>query len=410
MQILSLTVRNIKLLADQTFSFADGKKQPRRWTMLLGENGLCKTTLLQCIALLTSGDRLARALVGDAREYVHVTGGEQPASMEATLRVDGKVRVVRLEIRPKSHDFVGAGPFDGALLTARAERRPGLFVVGYGVGRYLPRRGEVAVPQDPFKDRVEGVFDAHHKMLGTEFFEALKERKLHLAYAKALRDVLVARSKDGSRLLPMLESVDLSGQNGVDALTKLLESRRFTVSPSGGSSLKLPAHLLSQGYQSMIAWVADLLGHAFLETGKVSASSLEGIVLLDEIDLHLHPTWQRELVPLLRQVFPKLQFIATTHSPLVVAGCDAHEILELRHGPAGIVHTVSKDEPGLRTGSELLSRFFRVDRAARPELVAEHRELLRLRAVPKPTPRQRSRITELLGKLEPYAVREPEAS
>jgi hypothetical protein len=94
----------------------------------------------------------------------------------------------------------------------------------------------------------------------------------------------------------------------------------------------------------------------------------------------------------------------------VVGGCEAHEILELHHGEGGIVHTVSDDEPGLRTGSELLSRFFRVDRAARPDLVADHRELLRLRALSKPKPNERARLAELLAKLEPYAVRESEAS
>ncbi|MCZ8195856.1 MAG: AAA family ATPase [Oligoflexus sp.] len=81
-----------------------------------------------------------------------------------------------------------------------------------------------------------------------------------------------------------------------------------------------PFTALSDGYKAFIGWVGDLIGH-LTDVGK-NARRLEdiaGIVLVDEIDLHLHPAWQREVVPSLSRVFPRLQFVFTSHSPLVAS-------------------------------------------------------------------------------------------
>ncbi|HET7500861.1 MAG TPA: AAA family ATPase, partial [Kofleriaceae bacterium] len=61
---------------------------------------------------------------------------------------------------------------------------------------------------------------------------------------------------------------------------------------------------------------------------------MEGIVLVDELDLHLHPTWQTEIVAGLKATFPRMQFIVTTHSPLVLAGCRADEVWRLKQDEA----------------------------------------------------------------------------
>ncbi|HYO64971.1 MAG TPA: hypothetical protein VEU33_02710 [Archangium sp.] len=80
----------------------------------------------------------------------------------------------------------------------------GWFVAGYGVGRFLPRPGEVSLPPDPRFDRLEGLFEKHHKMLGTDFFGALQrdDSTQALAYSKALQAVLLSE-KDGQKLFPM---------------------------------------------------------------------------------------------------------------------------------------------------------------------------------------------------------------
>ena len=117
---------------------------------------------------------------------------------------------------------------------------------------------------------------------------------------------------------------------------------------------------MSQGYQATIAWIADLVGHVFWEAGgPVDLDQMEGLVLIDEIDLHLHPRWQVELVPVLKRLFPLIQFVVTTHSPMILPGLEQDEIVMLRRDEEGnVVADEAPQSPMLMTGSEIYSTFF----------------------------------------------------
>jgi tetratricopeptide (TPR) repeat protein len=80
----------------------------------------------------------------------------------------------------------------------------------------------------------------------------------------------------------------------------------------------LPLSALSDGYRAYLGWVIDLLGVlvAVCPQDKL-LTELGGVVMVDEIDSHVHPTWQREIIGRIASTFPKLQFIFTTHSPIV---------------------------------------------------------------------------------------------
>ncbi|MGY3572932.1 AAA family ATPase [Bradyrhizobium sp. USDA 4504] len=79
-----------------------------------------------------------------------------------------------------------------------------------------------------------------------------------------------------------------------------------------------PFAALSDGYKAFLGWVGDLIGHLCdVAPPHLSIEAIPGIVLIDEIDLHLHPAWQRSIVSMLSAAFPRLQFIMTSHSPLV---------------------------------------------------------------------------------------------
>lgn len=87
--------------------------------------------------------------------------------------------------------------------------------------------------------------------------------------------------------------------------------------------------MLSAGYRNMIAMVADIARRAATlnpQLGADAAHEAAGIVLIDEIELHLHPKWQRGVIPSLRRAFPKMQFIATTHSPQVLASVERGQV------------------------------------------------------------------------------------
>jgi hypothetical protein len=108
--------------------------------------------------------------------------------------------------------------------------------------------------------------------------------------------------------------------------------------------VELPFPALSDGYRSYVGLLGDVLCHLNECCPKgVALTDLTGVVMVGDIDLHLHPQWQRVVVPKLARAFPKLQFILTTHSPLVagtvhaanvrVIGKNAvHEFAERLHG------------------------------------------------------------------------------
>ena len=94
-----------------------------------------------------------------------------------------------------------------------------------------------------------------------------------------------------------------------------------------------PLSAFGDGYQSVVTWVLDLLSWCFLQ-GSDDLTNVCGIVLIDEIEQHLHPRWQRNIVQLLTDCFPDVQFVITTHSPLVASGCEyipVHRLNEREH-------------------------------------------------------------------------------
>jgi len=94
----------------------------------------------------------------------------------------------------------------------------------------------------------------------------------------------------------------------------------------------LPLEMLSDGFRTMLVMVADIAYRAAVlnpQLGKEAAQKTPGIVLIDEIDLHLHPLWQRRVVEDLKRTFPQIQFIATTHSPFIIQSLRPDELINL---------------------------------------------------------------------------------
>jgi hypothetical protein len=114
------------------------------------------------------------------------------------------------------------------------------------------------------------------------------------------------------------------------------DSFTLYVLTEGNEKNPLPIQNASQGTLSVIAIFG--LVHDFLEALKQDGEEITnrtGIIIIDEVDAHLHPTWQQKIVAMLRKHFPRVQFIITAHSPIVVAGCLEDEVSVLRKDPTG---------------------------------------------------------------------------
>ena len=124
----------------------------------------------------------------------------------------------------------------------------------------------------------------------------------------------------------------------------------------------LPLDVLSQGTQSIIQFLAHvLLRYAEYYDFPSDLRDKPGIAIIDEIDAHLHPTWQRRIIPTLTNHFPNLQIFCSTHSPLMLAGLRAEQVKLLRRDEYGkvVVATNESDISGW-TGDEILRHFMEV--------------------------------------------------
>ena len=160
----------------------------------------------------------------------------------------------------------------------------------------------------------------------------------------------------------------------------------------------VPIQGLSLGYRALLTWMVDLAARLF-ERYPDSKNPLAepAVVLVDEIDLHLHPRWQRTLIQFLSDTFPNTQFIATAHSPLVVqAAANANIVLLHREGDHVVIENDVEKIKGWRIDQVLTSDLFGLESARPPQMEAALRERDRLLA--------KSRLTkadkESLAKLE----------
>lgn len=446
MHLRHLLIQNCKLMRRLEVPFVRADGSPRLWTVFVGENGTCKTTILRAIAMAAAGGPFSNSLVGDSSAFMDRRRESGPAVVEASFGFSTRFHeqrsypdikqktavppevVTRIDVGGTSvRARASYGPWErrsaavnapkaaveavaaewaakaaAAAASAAAAQDPSeaarwateavrsaagaeaaskvaistpiddardadlahWFVAGYGTGRVLSVPMSLTEGPVPKKDRLRSLFDARHLPLGTGFSDTLAAsfgEDRARAYARCLRSALVTRLR-----APGLENIELRGKGGANNQVNLIESHRF-VMKVGSEELRLPAIWLSQGYQAVISLVADIIGNVWLEAGEpVELDDMEGIVLVDELDLHLHPTWQTEIVAGLKRTFPNMQFIVTTHSPLVLAGCRAEEVWMLKQAEAtgDVTAEHGHSSPMVMTGSELNREFFGVDRAS----------------------------------------------
>ena len=94
-----------------------------------------------------------------------------------------------------------------------------------------------------------------------------------------------------------------------------------------GEKIELSLNQLSSGYRNMLALVMDFARRLAQANPQMeNPLEAEAVLMIDELDLHLHPTWQQKIIPDLRKVFPNTQIIATTHSPEIVTTVERHQV------------------------------------------------------------------------------------
>lgn len=147
------------------------------------------------------------------------------------------------------------------------------------------------------------------------------------------------REFEYSKRMPVLEAVNYSIKkalimltDGEDYKVKDIRFNEGEIAVLFDNENIVPMSYLSDGYKDVIGIVSDIAYRMAILNPKLGDSIVlktPGIVLIDEIEVHLHPKWQQRILGLLKEIFPKVQFIITTHSPMVVSTTEENEAIEL---------------------------------------------------------------------------------
>ena len=149
----------------------------------------------------------------------------------------------------------------------------------------------------------------------------------------------------------------------------------------------LPFWALPDGYRVVGGLVADIARRCCLANPSLGRDVLRvtpGVVIIDEVDLHLHPVWQRTILASLCNAFPEVHFVVTTHSSLVVSSVSDEEVVMLGQDPLGTIRRLRRDEAGklsvdgthqidprILQSSEVLEQYFLLEDGSQPQAYGE---------------------------------------
>ena len=304
-------------------------------TVLFAENGGGKTALLTALAMgLAVFQREApkTARFSPARDIrlrtVDKRGRREPVGRcELTWTGDvGETEAVAWSttVQPGTRRATDRHrPILEALERARVPGEPWPLFVWYGVdrlGRQRDRRRRV--------ERTGDRWEAYESSLDPELDEA---PLLQWLQDEMLGDVSRRDREEPERFFhkAVLEAATRATPGVEDAWYDATAQSPVVRFEDGHAA---PWSQLSDGYHVFIALVADIARRAVMLNqfdGVDAPARVEGVVLIDELDLHLHPRWQRVALPRLREAFPRLQLVVTTHSPQVLSSAENRQVRRL---------------------------------------------------------------------------------
>lgn len=354
MYLRKVHIENIRSITELDWEIPEGSEAG--WHVVIGDNGSGKTTFLRAISLVLIGEREAAALRQDWSDWLRKDASQgrielglefepqlEPKPLAGwiaiakaaekekesfqiefsredggSVHLSGKQSFLQFQFQSPVHIPTESYTIKGVKADINAALTAGGFSAAYGPFRRFSGG-------DPESDKIytsNPYLAAHLSIFGENI--ALTEC---LRWLKDL-DYRKAKEQPEGALLDRI--IDFVNQEGF-----LPHQARLTeISPDGviftdGEDRQVPVEELSDGYRSVLSLTFELIRQLvyFYGQDKIfdtnnSKIIVSGVVLIDEVDAHLHPTWQRRIGLWFREHFPNIQFIVTTHSPLV---CQAAE-------------------------------------------------------------------------------------
>lgn len=325
MKINTLKLQEFRCFEEYKLDFSD------RFTLLIGDNASGKTAVLDALALAVSGflkgfPRIIkttdlRLVCPDDIRYVTKKMGQTVIKETGNFFLMISAQGI-ISKEPFDWDILDAPGYDSdkeiAAITSKIAEKiiqndtllP--LLAYYGTGRLWKKIDNEEIEFLSPDSRLLGYRDCLNPASNLEqLFSWFKTQEWGALQKKERRHVLEAVREAIVSMIPGAQKVWWD----VDWNEILIETA------IQGKSQTIPFHLLSDGYRNMIGMVADIAYRMATLNPQLEADVIkqtEGIVLIDEIDLHLHPKWQKQIVERLLDTFPKVQFVASSHSPFII--------------------------------------------------------------------------------------------
>ena len=306
-------IRGLEQL-DLDFSSRDGL---RRKSVIIGRNGTGKSTLLRSLRSRSALSLTPFHCSLSAGSFVREGADVGYIRVQAIDLVDGqRISVWKSVIKGQGTRFSLDRHID------KGEPRQDFFVCGYGAGRSLT--GVTSEEEYRQVDSVGSLFDYSRRLLNPEII---------------LRRLYDYQDQDTFK----------SAMTGIRRILELRDEDQIEFRKGGGVQISgprvgraIPLDAWADGYRLTFSWVLDLYGRAMQAGAITGTGHIRGVLLLDEIEQHLHPSMQTELINQLSEALPELQIFATTHSPLTALGAGEENVISLqRHPTSGKVRSVN---------------------------------------------------------------------
>lgn len=366
MVIERLTIKNFKAIEEMSIEFQPGMN------LLIGDNGVGKTSVLEAIAVALGGYLAgipgvsARNILQEDIRIKTVEMGKasmgikycMPVEIGCDIDIDG----IKYQWHRSRTDF-------GSNAKTKMDDR--------GICKYaqeITNSADKILPLLSFQSEAR-VWQTHRGDFGKELKKKLNDRRRgyigSLDYSLDIKGIqewclkmemeafLQGQLIDEYETFKEVVSSFMQKMNGMKAKPEIHYSRQMEQIVYRENTEELPISYLSAGYQSLLWMIMDLAYRMAVLNPNIGSNieQVTGIVVIDEIDMHLHPKWQWKVVDALKETFPNVQFIMATHSPMVISSCknctviNITDLQEIRYMQDSFGYSV-QDVLQLRQGSD----------------------------------------------------------
>ena len=482
MYFTSLKIKNVKSFGEeQELSLLNEDGSIARWTLILGDNGIGKTTLLKCLAWMVpvpappkkeyeEQRKIAKALYEHdkfkddddrVKKISKITGLTEEDVKNSAEELPKKVKPIIDDLSNEVEEYdkilrvgddmkttltsslsnncqLGEKPDEIVTISIDFERQngkielvephpvemsefntPNLFA--YSASRHLARKNfenkDLNGPTFNLFSDLGELYDPEEVLAHLDY-ASTKERSENTGSSNSRNKknkstkLLATLKKLLADLLPDIKSPDHIIINPPTNSDGAKNEKIVEIQTDHG---RIPLFNVSLGYQTMLSWAVDLAIRMLWQNPDSSDPLNEpAVVIIDEIDLHLHPQWQRTIKAFLIKHFAKTQFICTAHSPFMAQSSETENICVVYKNPHSkkvIIDSSPEIVKGWSIGQIATSDLFGIDSERSPEIAEinkERRRLLRMESLSENEQKKLNQLNEKIDSL-PFGDNKMEA-